>query len=146
MSKCICPHCGASIEEEYKICPNCGYDVASQKSATNGFASPREMDMPEAPSTPVAAKGTIFQSKKTVVFLILAVIVFIMSLVAGNQISNAASQIGQIRSVGGQTLEEAYYVQLNNLYSGYAVFVRTCGVFFAGIFIYFGWKKPGEAD
>ena len=63
----------------------------------------------------------------------LALITVIMSFMAASNISNGGYQIMQIKSVGGQTLEEAYYQQLGGIYSGYAMFVRTCGIFFASV-------------
>ena len=35
----------------------------------------------------------------------------------------------QIQSVGGKTLEEAYYFELGNVYAGYAMALRGAGIF-----------------
>ena len=65
----------------------------------------------------------------------MAAVVLFMAFIAASNISAGGNEIMQIQSVGGKTLEEAYYFQLGKVYSGYAMFVRTAGVFFAAVLV-----------
>ena len=44
-----------------------------------------------------------------------------MFFMAASSIADGGSEIMQIQSVGGKTLEEAYYAELGTIYSGYAM-------------------------
>lgn len=144
MGLLVCPNCGAEIKDEYKVCPNCGYDFLNKKTGADSHTGNPNTEIPPVPSIPMVQKKESSYDIKSIVFCVVAFVVFIMSLIAANSISDAGNQISQIKSVGGQTLEEAYYNQLGNLYSGYAMFVRTCGIFFTGILVHIGLKKQGN--
>ncbi|MBP3546336.1 MAG: hypothetical protein J6K16_04295 [Alphaproteobacteria bacterium] len=68
-------------------------------------------------------------------YKILAVIVFIISIIASYFIFKGGNYIGEIQSVGGRTLEEAYYNGLGLVYKGLSLFVLTTGIFFSS-FLY----------
>ena len=64
-----------------------------------------------------------------------------MFFIAAGTISECGNQIMQIQSVGGRTLEEAYYAEVGIIYTAYATIVRACGIFFASILAWFGLKE-----
>ena len=68
-------------------------------------------------------------------YKILATIVFILSVIASCFIYMGGNHIGEIRSIGGQSLQEAYYYGLGSVYKGLSFFVLTTGIFFSS-FLY----------
>lgn len=97
---------------------------------------------PEQNSTPVVVKqesGNNMLIK--VIYLGLAAVVLVMFFMAASSIADGGSEIMQIQSVGGQTLEEAYYFELGTIYSGYAMIARALGIFFASVLAWLGLKK-----
>lgn len=137
-----CPKCGKEIMDEEKVCPNCGFDFSIVNSDTNSSQSEISPE-PEIPRNQAESQEQNKQVKKVfntklLIFCVLALITIIMSFMAANNISNGGYQIMQIKSIGGKTLEEAYYQQLGSIYSGYAMFVRACGIFFASVLVGLG--------
>ena len=137
-----CPKCGKEIADGENVCPNCGFDFSTVDSDTNGSQTEVGLDS-EIPYNPTESQAKNEQGKrvfntKLLIFCVLALITIIMSFMAASNISDGGYQIMQIKSVGGQTLEEAYYQQLGSVYAGYAMFVRTCGIFFASVLVGFG--------
>lgn len=55
--------------------------------------------------------------------------VLIMFFMAASDVSDAGKNISRISSVGGKTLEEAYYSELGDVYRGYALAIRAFGIF-----------------
>ena len=139
MSLMICPKCGANVTDEYKICPQCGLELTKANANTDGVQTDVGSNMP--PLLPPIQNQGNSTNIKLIIFCTIALIIFIMSFVAANNISDGGNQIMQIKSVGGQTLEEAYYGKLGNIYSGYAMFIRVCGIFFSSILVNAGLKK-----
>lgn len=137
-----CPKCGKKIMDEEKICPNCGFDFNTIDTDTSNSQSKTSLESKipqnqEEPKKPKEQVKNIF-SIKLLAFCVLSLIIIILSFMAANNISDGGYQIMQIKSVGGQTLEEAYYQQLGSIYSGYAMFVRVCGIFFASVLVGIG--------
>jgi uncharacterized Zn finger protein (UPF0148 family) len=137
-----CPKCGKELVKDEKICPTCGFDISTIDS---------DLSEPQSETTPISEipqDQTKSQTQnehikkpfntRLFVFAVLALVTIIMSFMAASNISDGGYQIMQIQSVGGKTLEEAYYQQLGNIYSGYAMFVRVCGIFFASVLVGFG--------
>ena len=50
-----------------------------------------------------------------------------------------------IESVGGKTLEEAYYHDLGYIYEGYCVAVRAIGAFCSSVLLLFGVSRLRNA-
>lgn len=78
---------------------------------------------------------------KAVVFLAFALVVLFSFETAADLIARGGEGISDIESVGGKTLEEAYYYQLGFVYEGYALVVRTLGRVLAVILAHMGAKK-----
>ena len=135
----FCPKCGTSVENEIKVCPKCGLDFETV----------------EQPKEPNQEKQTVVENLSPVenpiakdsnsiikfAFWGLAVIVLIMFFMAASSIAEGGNEIMQIQSVGGKTLEEAYYAELGAIYSGYAMIARAVGIFFASVLVWLGLKK-----
>lgn len=78
---------------------------------------------------------------KAVVFLAFALVVLFSFETAADLIARGGEGISDIESVGGKTLEEAYYYQLGFVYEGYALVVRTLGRVLAVILTHMGARK-----
>lgn len=69
---------------------------------------------------------------------VIALVLLIMFFSAANSIKTGGLEIMSIESVGGKTLEEAYYQNLGYIYEGYCVVVKALGVFCSSILLFFG--------
>lgn len=68
-------------------------------------------------------------------YKILAILVFIISVISAYFL--LGKNIGVISSVGGRTLQEAYYYGLGFIYKGFSLFVLASGVFFSSVLYHF---------
>lgn len=73
-------------------------------------------------------QGFIKRNLVSLGVLIMAIIVVILSFIAANEFVIGGTGIMEIQSVGGKTLEEAYYYQLGRIYNGYAFMCRSVGL------------------
>ena len=64
---------------------------------------------------------------------VLPAVILILSIIAAYLIFMGGANIGEIRSVGGRTLEESYYKHLGLVYKGWSLFVLTTGIFFSAM-------------
>lgn len=131
----FCPKCGKQFEEAQRCCSNCGYELPNNVTlfeANNGkiiTTTPTYQDANRSPNLTVRT-----------VFFLLAAVVLAMSLYSAHCITTGGMDISSIESVGGQTLEEAYYQYSGMVYTGYAAAVRATGIFFASVLSYLGIK------
>ena len=70
--------------------------------------------------------------------LIISIVLLVMFFSAADAIKTGGLDIMSIESVGGKTLEEAYYHGLGYIYEGYCVAIRAIGVFCSSILFLFG--------
>ena len=134
----FCPKCGNKLIEDAKECSNCGIAINNAEEAEQSEISHANN---EQHLTPKTTKKSNFITTKLIVFPALAIIILLMCFIGANSISNSGEEIMQISSVGGKTLEEAYYRELGSLYSGYANIARAVGIFMASVLIGLGVKK-----
>lgn len=71
-------------------------------------------------------------------FLIISIVLLIMFFSAADSIKTGGLDIMSIESVGGKTLEEAYYHGLGYIYEGYCIAIRASGVFCSSLLLLFG--------
>ncbi len=71
----------------------------------------------------------------------LAAVVLLMFFTGAKDIGKSGHEITYIKSVGGKTMEEAYYAELGNIYLGYATVIRAAGIFFSSILVWLGLKE-----
>lgn len=76
---------------------------------------------------------------------IFSIVLIIMFFTAANSIKTGGLEIMSIESVGGKTLEEAYYQNLGYVYEGYCVAIRAIGVFCSSLFLFFGVSRLKNA-
>ena len=67
---------------------------------------------------------------------------FIPYIALGLLLFIGGSEIAQIQSVGGKTLDEAYYYRLQYVYHGFGVFVLSMGIFMSSVLTYLGIQYP----
>lgn len=67
-----------------------------------------------------------------------SVVLLIMFFSAAESIKTGGLEIMSIQSVGGKTLEEAYYHNLGYIYEGYCLATKAIGVFCASLLLLFG--------
>lgn len=133
----FCPKCGEQVEEGKKVCPNCDlvFDTISS-SQTN-----KKLEVSEITDEVSSSLTGAQQPLLKILFFALAIIVLVMFFMAASSISKGGMEIMQIQSVGGKTLEEAYYAELGNIYAGYAMISRGLGIFFASVLVWLGLKR-----
>ena len=81
---------------------------------------------------------TIFNWSLFVTSLAISIVLLIMFFSAADSIKAGGLDIMRIESVGGKTLEEAYYHGLGYIYEGYCVATRAMGVFCSSMLLLFG--------
>ena len=70
--------------------------------------------------------------------LAISIVLLIMFFSAADSIKTGGLDIMSIESVGGKTLEEAYYHGLGYIYEGYCIAIRAFGVFCSSLLLLFG--------
>lgn len=141
-----CPQCGAPLNSD-GTCSACGYslDVSSYGQVhrrTSKLSNPRmKRASTEKQPKSMATNNQKWRIMRLIIFLIFAVFIIIAFEIAADLIARGGRGIGEIESVGGRTLEEAYYYELQFVYKGYSLAVRTFGKALAVIFAYLGGKK-----
>ncbi len=70
--------------------------------------------------------------------LAVSIVLLIMFFSAADSIKTGGLDIMSIESVGGKTLEEAYYHGLGYIYEGYCITLRAFGVFCSSLLLLFG--------
>ena len=133
----FCPKCGTQIENTNDQCMKCGYHPTLKTDGKTSAQSEKEPTTQEY----VSGKFEKIKATKKPVYCIAAGIVAIMCFYAAACISDGGAEISMIQSIGGQTLEEAYYQSLGLVYAGYAMAVRAFGVFSAMVLIKLGSKE-----
>ena len=78
---------------------------------------------------------------KAVVFSAVGFGIFAMCLFSAKTIKTSGTEISLIESVGGKTLEEAYYHSLGMIYFALGNVVTAIGIFFCAVLIWCGLRK-----
>ena len=91
-------------------------------------------------ATPLPSK-TGYDMALCVASFILSVILLVLFFSAANAVKTGGLEIMSIESVGGRTLEEAYYHGLGYVYDGYCAAIRAIGLFCSSILFLFGISK-----
>lgn len=117
-----CKQCGSVLDADGH-CPNCG--------AVQELAAPAQATV-TMPAAAGAVSGMTPQKRSGFqmwAYIAAGVVTLILFFVAAHLVAAGGSEIMQIQSVGGKTLEEAYYFELGNVYAGYAMALRGAGIF-----------------
>lgn len=132
----FCPKCGNEIKNDVQVCSRCGANLSlyHKKETERVSAVVVTSDKQDE-------RGESTNQVIKVLYFGVAIIVLLMFFVAANNISKGGDEIMQIESVGGRTLEEAYYAELGAIYSGYATIARALGIFCASVLVWLGIKK-----
>ena len=135
----FCPKCGTNVDEGTKICPKCGLEFEKINNADHSNLSEHVVDNTVSNSEVKATTSP--RTIMRIVYFGLAAVILIMFFLAAGSITAGGNEIMDIQSVGGKTLEEAYYQELGNIYAGYAMIARAMGVFFAAVLAWLGLKS-----
>ena len=149
----FCPKCGTQNVAEALVCKQCGYRFTKTSVVSENTDSIPELtadaltdsNVTETPSSvfssnSYATKGTKLIRLENLWFLIAAV-VFVLSFVAAIMVFVGGLKIASIESVGGKTLEEAYYQYSGNVYFGYSLFVFAMGAFCSSVLSWIGLRE-----
>lgn len=131
-----CEKCGNKLEDNIEKCPNCGHEIKNNDLESEKNIKPK-IDLDKI--------RRFVRKNLKYVYFILAIVVFFMFMTAATNISTYGINISEIESVGGKTLEEAYYYELGGIYAGYATVVRGIGIFISAALVWLGVKvKEGK--
>lgn len=125
-----CRNCGAELKEGYACCPKCGTRIEVANAVVENTAY-------TVYTPPVTKTFTV----RKIVFGVLALIVLLFFIGAAGGFLLGGGGIAEIQSVGGNTLEEAYYAHLGTIYLAYAFACYGLGAFFSTILVWIGFKK-----
>lgn len=134
-----CPRCGKPMDEKAPVCPNCGLNLSSSTDRTDAAYSMINYQEQSAGSAFKILMNKI--NVRLICFCIFAAAVLVLCFFAANTISGAAAKIQQIRTTDGHTVSEVFDRELGQIYSGFATFIRACGIFFSAVLIRCGWKE-----
>ncbi len=156
-----CPKCGCENQSDAKQCENCGFVFHIEEEL-----KPQKIELPESviineniaeilakktePKVRIEMRPYVPKEKILGVILFgIAAFVFVLSLVGAISIFYGGAEIAEIQSVGGKTLEEAYYYRIQSVYNGYGFLVLTLGIFCSAVLsalgFFFCWKQPVES-
>lgn len=132
----FCPKCGTAVKEGVEVCSNCGMDITAIDQASAPMVTSSSISV---------ASSKDFTKKKgysvvKLVYFGLAAVVLVIFFIAAINILSAGNNIMQIQSVGGRTLDEAYYHEVGSIYIAYAMISCAVGIFFASVIALIGLK------
>lgn len=133
----FCPKCGALVDDERRICPQCQLDF--ETIDTEEINSTIPANIPDNENKDKNnSKNNGFRTALMLLFFALAATVIILFFMAAGKIVDGGNEIMHIRSVGGRTLEEAYYHELGKIFKAFAMITRGTGIFFASVLVWMG--------
>ena len=135
----FCPRCGKPLNEKETVCSNCGLSFEESGSKEPNPYSIVNYRSPSMWQEFRRQFGGV--SVRLICFGLLAAAALVLSFWSASEIAKAAGNILTIRTTDGKTVNEVYYREMGTIYNGFAIFVRACGVFFAGVLVRFGLKK-----
>lgn len=145
-----CPKCGAKNSEKNETCENCGYFFTERESkeiVTGTILLKRDpQDASPAPKRNKTATLSAVKKYLPNLIFLTAVFVLLLSITGAVCLFIGGARISDIHSVGGKTLEEAYYSRLQLIYHGFAFFVLSMGVFMSGTLSFFGFFLRKETQ
>ena len=97
----------------------------------------QDLSANKSKAKPLASK-TIFNWFLFVTSFAISLALLIMFFSAADSIKTGGLDIMSIESVGGRTLEEAYYHGLGYIYEGYCIAIKAFGLFCSALLLLFG--------
>ena len=78
---------------------------------------------------------------KNIFLFIMAAVVLILCILASNTIGTYAEEMASIRSVGGTSINEAYFQAHGHIYEGVSQLIIAIGLFMSSILVWMGIKN-----
>lgn len=78
---------------------------------------------------------------KNIFLFIMAAVVLILCIFASNTIGTYAEEMAYIRSVGGTSINEAYFQAHGHIYEGVSQLIIAIGLFMSSILVWMGIKN-----
>ncbi len=133
-----CDKCGSPVPDGQETCNKCG-----QKVQTGGAIAALRSAKGNESAAP--ANGNTLMLVTSIVLFVFALALIIVGFVAAGMIADGGMDISRIKSVGGKTLEEAYYRNYGEVLMGIAWLARIISVGFALVLGYLGMKSFSKA-
>ncbi|MEE0866072.1 MAG: zinc ribbon domain-containing protein [Clostridia bacterium] len=133
-----CSKCGNELNDKDEFCTKCGEKI---KIKENNIKIKEDIN-------------TSYINKKTnknivilkVVVFIIAVVVVIMFFNGAESVENAGMKMSNLRSVGGETVAEAYYQYYGTFLGGLSTVIKGLGITCGVIILYIGSKLKVYED
>lgn len=125
----FCQKCGKENFNGKALCDDCSYN-----EQISNVANYNQYDLIEIKTT-----GT--SNVLSYVLFVVAVFVFLLTLIATIMMFVGAGGMSTLRSQAGNTIAEAYYHHCGDVYRGDALFVFASGLFMSSILASLGIKE-----
>ena len=121
----FCKNCGEELKNGESVCPKCGWSGTpqNQEKTSNGTGNKSSISI----NLNIIIKLALY---------IVAIVVICMSFNGANQIGKAAYNMRILRSVGGNSVAEAFYQYYGSFLYGVETFVRAVGIALGVIIAY----------
>ena len=142
-----CPSCGATVNKDTTFCSTCGSHIGNEQQSQpsqNKSESSAELYHALKDSVLLKMKNTPRRTIGLILFCIVAVAVIFTFYQAASGIQTYGNSISQISSVGGQTLEEAFYWELGLIFIMLAKCIRAFSWFLGAVLVWLGLNINGD--
>lgn len=149
-----CPKCGAENTDQNQICENCGcrFAVGESKEILPSLGAVNTASKEVTAETPLPLKFVKTPALPDLnkhlpnLFFAVAFSVLVLSVIGAVCLFIGGARISEIQSVGGKTLEEAYYSRLQLIYNGFGFLVLSAGIFMSATLSFFGFSIKKESQ
>lgn len=143
-----CPKCGADNKDTQDFCENCGYSFAKEpEPETFLFNEPVVVSkeiISEVKLRPVIKQKSAAKPspEKIGAYCLwgVAILVLMLSVIGAICIFYGGSEIADIRTVGGNTIEEVYLRRIQPVYNGFGFLALALGAFLSSLLAFFGFQ------
>ena len=134
-----CSKCGNELNDKDEFCTKCGEKIKMKEKNVISKEKTNVSDINKKPNKNIVIL-------KVVIF-ILALVVVIMFFNGAESVKQSSSSMLNLRSVGGKSVDEAYYQYYGTFLGGLSTAIKGLGITCGVIILYIGSKlKVHESD